>query len=194
MKIGRVVSTVVSGIGKVAGAFVPDHLRSAFAGYLGATMRPMLDRFGMQVVQGEDETVSLLRPRLISWLGDEGEDAEVRRYATKLSQAYMTDPRSVDPALASTALGLAAIEGDRKLFESYKKHFESAKTPVERGRYLSALGGFEDPEIRKDALGYALSGPIRPDEFLSNTMIATTIPPPRPNQVMGAGKEASVSC
>ncbi len=161
----EVLSSVVSGLGKVEGAFVPDELRGQFARYVRSTLRPMLQRFGIEAGTGEPESVSLLRPRLIGMLGDEGQDPEVRRYATKLARAYMTDPRSVDPALAGTALQLAAIEGDQQLFDTFKKRFESAKTPVERERYLAALGNFADPPLKEQALGYALTGPVRPNEI-----------------------------
>ena len=162
-----VVSTVVSGLGKIEGAFVPDELRGVFADYVRATLRPVLNRFGMEAVDGENETVALLRPRLIGWLGDEGRDPEVRLHATKLAKAYMKDPQSVDPAVAGTALGLAAIEGDRKLFDEYRQRFEKAATPVERRRYLSAMGSFENPKVREAALSYVLNGPLRPDEMLT---------------------------
>ena len=163
----EVVSSVVSGLGKVEGAFVPDSERASFAAYVRATLRPVLERFGREAREGESETVSMLRPRLVSWLGDQGQDAEVRAYAGKLALAYMADPRSVDPSLARAALGLAAMSGDRTLFDSYKKLFETAKTPVERGSYLSALGRFEKQSLREAALTYALEGQVRPDETIS---------------------------
>jgi alanyl aminopeptidase len=163
----EVVSSVVSGLGKVEGAFVPDELRDEFADYVRATLRPVLDRFGMEAVDGEDETVSILRSRLVSWLGEAGRDPEVRQYATKLAKSYMADSRSVDPSLAGTALSLAAAQGDRALYDSFKKRFETAKTPVERERYLAALGSFEDPKIRQAALSYVLSGSLRPNEVFT---------------------------
>jgi len=163
----EVVSSVVSGLGKVEGAFVPDELRDEFADYVRATLRPVLDRFGMEAVEGEDETVSMLRSRLVSWLGEVGRDPEVRRYAAKMAKSYMADSRSVDPALAGTALSLAAAQGDRALYDKFKKRFETAKTPVERERYLAALGSFEDPEIRQAALSYVLSGSLRPNEIFT---------------------------
>jgi alanyl aminopeptidase len=132
-----------------------------------ATLRPVLDRFGMEAVDGEDETVSILRSRLVSWLGEAGRDPEVRQYATKLAKSYMADSRSVDPSLAGTALSLAAAQGDRALYDSFKKRFETAKTPVERERYLAALGSFEDPKIRQAALSYVLSGSLRPNEVFT---------------------------
>ncbi len=169
----EVVSAVVSGIGGVKGAFVPDEQLPAFGRYVRQMLRPALDRFGLERREGEDETVSLFRPRLIGWLGAEGAVETVRRYAHRLAEDYMKDPRSVDPALAGTALYVAGISGDRVLHERYRQHFERAASPVERGRFLGVLGSFPDEQIQDEALRYALNGPIRPTEMFS---IAGSLP------------------
>jgi len=160
-----VLAAVLNGLGKVEGAFVPDELRGAFASYVQHTLRPVLDRIGIEKHNGEDEAVAQLRPRVVGWLGEEGQDTQVRRHARKLAQAYMQDSGSIDPELAGVALSVAAIEGDRELFEAYRKRFEEAETPVDRSRYLSALGAFENREIQDEALKFSLDGPIRPDEI-----------------------------
>jgi len=169
----EVVSAVVSGIGGVKGAFIPDEQLPAFGEYVRRTLRPALDRFGLERREGEAETVSLFRPRLIGWLGEEGAVDEVRRYARELAENYMKDPRLVDPALARTALYIAAIAGDRALNDRYRKHFEEAESPVERGRYLRVLGSFPDEQIQDEALLYALEGPVRPTEIFN---IARSLP------------------
>ena len=87
-------------------------------------------------------------------------------YGRSLAASFLQDPASVDPNLASVGLELSAVEGDRALFEKYKKRFETAATPAERARFLSALGRFRDPQIVASALDYALEGPLRPQEIL----------------------------
>jgi alanyl aminopeptidase len=161
----EVVSTLLSGLGKVKGAFVPDDQLDTFAVYVRRTLGPALERFGLEKREGEDETVAIFRPRLIAWLGEEGQSEEVRAYATSLAKAYLRDPRSVDPALAGISLRIAALAGDRTLFETYRERFENAKSPVERRRFLGVLGSFPDTAIQDEALRYALEGPIRPTEI-----------------------------
>ncbi|MFQ5767456.1 MAG: ERAP1-like C-terminal domain-containing protein, partial [Acidobacteriota bacterium] len=160
-----VLSSVVSGLAKVESAFVPDELRRDFARYVRSMLRPLLNRFGFQKRAGENEAVTLFRPRLIKWLGDEGGDGEVRRKALKMARAYLTSPASVDAALADVVLGLAAIDGDEELFKAYRKNFEEAREPAVRGRYLSALGRFADVDLQEKALQYVLEGPVRPNEL-----------------------------
>lgn len=161
----EVVSALFGGLSKVEAAFVPDDRRDAFAVYVRRTLRPALERFGLEHRDGEDETVSTFRPQLMSWLGGEGQDENVRRQADALAASYMEDPSSIDASLAGVALRIHAIPADRGLFQTYKRHFEEASSPRERRNYLGALGAFEDPEIQADALLYALEGPVRPTEM-----------------------------
>jgi aminopeptidase N len=163
----EVVSALLDGLSKVELAFVPDDRRPAFAGYVRATLAPALTRFGLAATAGEPEAVALFRPRLIGWLGEQGRDPQVQTYAVKLARAYLADPGSVDPSLAGVSLELAAHDGDRALFDDYRRRFERSEIPADRGRYLAALGSFAQPELQEEALAYALSGPLRPNELFT---------------------------
>jgi len=98
-------------------------------------------------------------------------------WASEAVTRYMNDPSSIDPALAGVAVKIKAKNGDEPLFEQFVAAFEAADSPVSRGIYLGALGGFEDPVIRKKALVYTLEGPIRPNEMfkIPNEIRTTSI-------------------
>ncbi|HEX6203944.1 MAG TPA: M1 family metallopeptidase, partial [Thermoanaerobaculia bacterium] len=163
----EVLSAVLGGLGKVENAFVPDALAGRFAAWLRATLRPALDRIGMEPSPGEPEAVTLLRPQLLARLGGDGEDREVRAFAAARARAYLADAAAVDPSIAGTVLSLAAIEGDAGLFAAYRARFEADSAPAERDRFLGALGDFQAPQLRERALAYALTGPMRPTEVLT---------------------------
>jgi len=167
-----VVDAVIGALGSVKMAFVPAELEEEFARYVRQTLTPALERFGLERAPGEPEAVSLLRPTLVRWLGNQGRDQRIVRHAQTLARSYMDDASSVDPSLIDVALNLAASVGDRKLYEEYKKRFESAQVPpLDRRRYLSALGAFTSPELREATLRYALEGTLRSGELL--TLIAS---------------------
>jgi alanyl aminopeptidase len=148
----------------------PNEMEGPFSIYVRATLGPALRRFGRAKARGEEEIVSILRPDLIEWIGDKGGDRETIRYAERLAKAYLRNPLSVDPSLIRPSLHLSAIHGDDALFELYKEKFESAKTPAERGNYLSALGAFRKASTVEKALQYVLKGPLRPQEYFSIPM------------------------
>ena len=162
-----VVSAVIASLGKVKNAFVTAEVAPAFAGYVRALLQPALDRFGMERRQGEPETVSLLRPQLLQWMGREGADPAVLAHASALGRAYLADSASVDPSVAGVVLQLSALGGDRALFDEYRRRAEAATTPAERNRYLGALGYFRDPVLVEEALRYTLEGRLRPQELFT---------------------------
>lgn len=162
-----VISTMLDDLAGVRAALVPDDLRGAFGAFVRTTLEPILQRFGKEKRPGEAEAVSLLRPDLLDWLGEDGGSAAVRSYARELAARYINDPASVDPALASVALRLAAIDGTVADFETYRIHFEKAANPTERRRFLSALGAFSDTTLQNRALNYSLQGPLHANEVFA---------------------------
>ena len=166
----EVVKAVLAGLRGVRRAFVASGLEEPFAAYVRRILGPALDRIGLEKAAGEPEAVTALRPSLVDWLGDEGRDPRVREHARRVARAWLADPSAVDASMAGSALGVAALDGDRALFEEYRKRFEAATVPAERSRYLSALGGFRDPELVEQGLAYAVRGPLRPQEVFSIPM------------------------
>ncbi|MEJ2602720.1 MAG: M1 family metallopeptidase [Gammaproteobacteria bacterium] len=160
-----VVTAVLSGLDSVRDWFVPDERHAAFGRWLGETLEPALDRYGLQPVAGEPESVQLLRPSLIRALGMEAGRAEVLAYAEDLAETYLSDPSGVDPSLASAALDVAARHGDRALYERYLQALRDAASPVERSLYLGSLGAFQDPDLQRAALALALSDEVRNTEL-----------------------------
>ena len=173
----EVVKAVLVGLRGVRRAFVQSGLEEAFAAYVRRTLGPALDRIGLDKKADEPEAVTALRPSLVDWLGDEGRDPRVREHAARVARSWLADPATVDPSMAATALRIAALGGDRSLFEEYRKRFEAATVPAERSRYLSALGAFRDPALAEEALSYALKGPLRPQEaFAIPSAVASASP------------------
>ncbi len=162
-----VVGAVLEGLVKVKETFVTPEVEPAFAAYVERALMPAAGRFGMERREGEHESVSFMRGRLLGMLADEGRSAWARAYGDSLARAYLADPASVDPALASAALQIAALGGDPALWETYRKRFEAAENPGERRNFLTALGGFRTPDLTAKSLDYALAGPLRPQEVLA---------------------------
>lgn len=163
----NVVRAALSGLFKVESAFVTDELKPNYAAYVRHTLSPALKRFGMTPKNGEDETIGMVRPLLISTLADSGEDEKALEHCEATAKIYLKDPEAVDPALVGSAIRISAMRGDKTLFDNYRQRFETAGDPADRSRFLSALGRFKDPELRKEALEYAMTGPLRPQEFFS---------------------------
>jgi hypothetical protein len=172
----EVVAAVVDALERARIPFVTDQLSDAFAVYVRRTLGPALERIGPTIARGESEPVSLLRPRLMTWLGYFGHDERVLERGRTLADAYLKDPASIDGSLVGAALRLAALRGDSTRFNTYREHFEKATLPVDRERFLSALGAFRDSTLAAKALAYSLAGPLRPQEIMSIARAMGTLP------------------
>jgi hypothetical protein len=146
-------------------SFLTEENQDAFAGYVRRVLGPALRRYGLDRKPKESEAVSLVRPALYGWLGDEGKDARVQAHADSLARSFLRDRGSIDPSLIRVSLGLSAIRGDTRLFEEYRGRFESATVPTDRELLLRAIGNFREAPLRARALAYNLSGPLRPQEY-----------------------------
>jgi alanyl aminopeptidase len=162
-----VVGSVLDSLRGVQKPFVPADLEDEYAAYIRRALRPALDGVGLAPREGESETTTLVRPRLLLWLGDDGRDPEIQRFAEEQAAAYLEDPSSVPPSIAGACLVLASMDGSPEEFEVMKQRFESAEAPTERARYLQALGAFRDPALVERALDYAFSGPLRTNELFT---------------------------
>jgi alanyl aminopeptidase len=162
-----VVNTALGNLGEVRMAFVTAEIMPAFRSWVRETVGPLIERYGLTPQDGEKEGVSLLRPGLISWMGNWGADPEVRAFAREITDAYLADRQSVDGSISGVCLQVAAIDGDWKLYNTFKKEFEAASVPAERSRLLSALGRFDDWSMQEAALELTLSGELRPQELFT---------------------------
>ncbi|MDH3253292.1 MAG: M1 family metallopeptidase, partial [Ignavibacteria bacterium] len=164
---------------------VEEHqLERSFEPFICSTFEPALRRFGEQKQSGESESVSLMRPGLLSVLGFRGRHQKILRFADSLARAYMQNPSLVDPAVASLALSLAASQGNQGLFDAYREKFETTDDATERGRYLGALGCFIDSAIIGQALSYVLTGPLKAQELTTIPFVVRGVSPAQRDRVL----------
>ena len=171
----EVIGALTPAVGTIKQVFVTEKLETPFAAYVRMVFEPSAKRFGFERAKGEGEAISILRPQILDWLADEGQDPRALARAEALAKSFLADRGSVDPSLVSGVIRLSAIRGDAALFDEYRKRFEASEVPTDRFPLLAAMGTFRDPKLRQQALAYALTGPLRPQEVLEipRTMVQT---------------------
>jgi alanyl aminopeptidase len=157
----EIIASVIADLGSLKMPFITPDLEPAFASYVKRTLGAARARYGFEPRAEDPEDVRLLRPGLITWLGEEARDPDVVSYCAATATSYMKDATSVDPTIAGAVLSVAARNGDRARFDEYRAKFEASTVPADRSRYLSALGKFPDPAIQDDVLKYATSDKVR---------------------------------
>jgi len=160
-----VIGALTPAVAQVKNVFVTPGLEAPFAAYVRQVFGPCAKRITFDRTPGEAEAISLLRPQILGWMAEEGQDADALARAETMAKSFLADRGSVDPSLVTGAIRISAIRGDQAMFDLYKKRFEQATDPTERTMFLQALGAFRDPKLRAEALDYAVTGPLRPQEI-----------------------------
>ncbi|HEX9501346.1 MAG TPA: M1 family metallopeptidase [Thermoanaerobaculia bacterium] len=127
-------------------------VRSLLTGYAPATW---------DAPAGETEESRLIRASILSDLAIIGADPKIISGAREVTDRYLTDPTSVNPTIATRALGIAATFGDAALFDRLMSLYETTDNPALKNNYLFTLTQFRDSKLIARAIDYAFSGKVR---------------------------------
>lgn len=127
----------------------------------------------------DSSNTSELRAHLFGVLGYFGKDPSVVAEANEITQKYLADPSSVDATLAQPALGIAARNGDAALFDKLQHVYEHATNPEVQIGALHLLTQFENQDLEKRGLEYAISGKVRNQDAAIEFAIALETDPDR---------------
>lgn len=161
----EVVNAVLDGWQVIRAPLVAPDLEDEFAIYVRDGLHPAVERWGLLPRPGEAESVTLLRPSILTWLTRDGHDPRVQALADSLTDLYLAGSEC-PPSLIQTVLEISAREGSVALFERFRDSFQEGD-PQQRRSLLSAMGEFRRPEAVEAALRFAMEGPLRPNERTS---------------------------
>lgn len=140
---------------------VNDSDREPYRAWVRSLLTQAAHELGWKPAPGESDERRSLRATVLGVLGYTGRDAEMIAQARLLVEHYMQEPSSVDPTLVDTIVSLAAVNGDRALYDQFLGRVKTAKSPEEYYRYTYALTSFSDPALLERTLNYALSPEVR---------------------------------
>jgi aminopeptidase N len=163
--VRQIVQAIGEPVEYLSNRIITDADRNAFRAWAGDQFRPLFMKLGWSAKPGEDDETKSMRNTVLNGIGYVARDPLVLRQAAELAQQYMKDPGSVDANVAGTALNLAALEGDGKLYDEYVAQMKAAKSPEQLSRYLEALTNFRQPELTRRTLEMALSPEVRSQDM-----------------------------
>ncbi|MGO9829464.1 MAG: M1 family aminopeptidase [Myxococcaceae bacterium] len=124
--------------------------------HFGARARAL----GMRPRRGEDEDTRLLRPLLVRFVAEQGEDPELIQAARTATQQWLKDPTSVDPEVVGTALAIAGAFGDAELHRTLVERLKTSSDRATRAHLVAALAAFRDPVLVKANLALVEAAPV----------------------------------
>ena len=148
----------------LGGSLVPDAQRTAFRTFLTSQFAPLAADLGWEPKPSDTEEQKVLRASLLGILGNAGDIAAVEA-ARRMAQSFLNTPSSVDGTLAGTALGVAAANGDAKLYDDFTAAYVRSKDADTAGLYLYSLADFRDPELLRKTIALIDSGRVREQEY-----------------------------
>jgi aminopeptidase N len=148
--------------------------RAGIAAWLRSTLSPEYAKMGPPSDMDTPNTREL-RARLFGLLGYYGKDPAVLTQAREIAAKYMADPGSVDATLGQTALSIAARNGNAEMFDQLQKFYETSSNPELQEGALQVLAQFENPDLEKRSLDYALTSKVRNQDAAIQFAIALQI-------------------
>lgn len=140
---------------------VEDDARKVLRGRIHDLVAPALERLGREPLDTDSDRRRELRGLLTETLGTLADDATIEIEARELHERHRATPGSVDPSLVSAATAIIAATGGPSEFDDFVACFESATTPQEQLRYLSALADFDDAECIERVLAMSVTDRVR---------------------------------
>ena len=141
--------------------------RESFAQFANGIMEPHMQRYlGPQTLSGDElET----KARVLGLMAGVCKNETAIAHLKDVAAQERTDSGSVDPAMASVAVSTVAAQGDQttlnELVVAYQQRLAGNASPSTLARYLSAMTGFEKPEVLARVTGMAAGLPQQGDTF-----------------------------
>ena len=157
----RVAETLTDTLRWIGEYLTTDRSRPEYRGWVSRLFTPALSDLGWAPAPGEAADRKALRAKIIETMGVTARDSEVLTRARALVQQLLKSPQAIDPTLRTPIVRLAAINGDRALYDQYLARARAVSEPDEHYRYLYALAGFKDPALVRRTVDLVLSPEVR---------------------------------
>ncbi|MCE9669796.1 M1 family metallopeptidase [Myxococcus stipitatus] len=147
--------------------FLSERGRSDRARWVRALHGPGVRALGWKPMKGDSEEVQLLRARLTSLVGRDGEDAKLGAQAVALLERWLVDPTAIAPGMVESVFAVAGPHVDAALHARLLAAVRVEKDRATRNRLLEALGRVTDPALVRVQLPVLLlSDDLDPRETL----------------------------
>jgi hypothetical protein len=157
-----VIGLLVDHLTYIADYLVSDPQRAAYQRWIRRILQPVAGELGWNSSPREPADQPARRANLLYTLGWAGADLETLRTARGITDQYLSGGAvKRDPAIVTTAIRLAATNGDRALYDRMLARMRSSSDPSERQRFLNALGRFTDPALITRTIDLAFSDEVR---------------------------------
>jgi alanyl aminopeptidase len=163
----RVVADAANAIADVRVTLAAPKQRRNYAAYVRKLFGKRARALGFEPARGENDGTAMLRPVLVDFVGDDGDDPKLRRRARALVEAWLSDAGAIDASMVEVAFTLAAYDGNGALFDQLADALASETDDTRRAALLHGLASFADPDLTRRAVELAFAGELPPHDALA---------------------------
>jgi alanyl aminopeptidase len=131
---------------------VANEDRAAFGAFVREAYGSRIREIGVTGIKGEPDRIKLTRPALLELVADLGNDRRLRKQVRKEVDRWLDTQESMNTLLLGSWLRIAAIDGDRSLFERYEEIASSTKDAERRFLLRTAQLAFRKESLLLRAL------------------------------------------
>jgi aminopeptidase N len=161
-----VLEDILGRLNYIGQYLVSDSDRDSYRAWIRQYLNPILKDVSWEPKAGDSDELKTLRARLFNSLGYDGRDPAVLGEARKIADKYLDDSTSVEPELAASSVGLAAINGDDGYYDRLMTALKNPKSPEEYYADLYTLDQFTDLKLLQRTLDYSVSPDVRSQDAL----------------------------
>jgi aminopeptidase N len=172
-----VIGTIADRLANIGEDLVAPADQPKYQAWIRTHFGHQLTTLGLPGDAKDNDETQVRRATLLELVGVTGNDSDVQKRSQGLAAQYLKDSRSLPATLAPTALKVAALSGDRALYDQYVAKLGTlAAQPEEYYRFFNALPMFKDPALSKRTLEFALSPAVRTQD--TGTLIGSLMVQP----------------
>ncbi|MEK7703148.1 MAG: M1 family metallopeptidase [Nitrospirota bacterium] len=156
-----VVEAITQYLETLSNQLVLSESASLFQQFARQMLHPVWNNLGWGDKDEKDEERAMTRAAALWGLGAVAEDEEILCELPRRLTRYWAMPASLNPTLATPLMRLCARSDGGSLFDPFFQKYQSAETPEDRDRYLTALTEFNKPALAVKLLEKTLTDAIR---------------------------------
>jgi alanyl aminopeptidase len=113
--------------------------QAALSNYITKVLTPWFKRIGTKTKPTDDDSILVLRPRLLRALGQLGNNPELNKELTSLAHKYLQDDGSIDDNLGREALRIAAMRDKSDLVQTYFDTYLSTNNATLKSNIITSM-------------------------------------------------------
>ena len=138
--------------------YIDADVKTNYAAYIEDMFGVRARQLGWQPKPTDTPEEKLLRPQLVGFVANRGEDSQLVEEAKHLANVWLDDHGTLAPDVAGTVLAVAARNSDSIFYDKVLVAAKAEHDPFFKPMLIAALGDFQDPNLVRRSIAMTFDG------------------------------------